>query len=135
MDLKLRIFTPVGIALETPVDQVDFEAINGFFTILPRHADMVSALKIGILSYTVEDQKTFVACNKGVLVKKNNVVSVSTKMAIIGTDLKELEEKIKTDFKAIEQERKEINTTMAKLEIGLAKGILSLNQGGTNGAI
>ena len=128
MDLTLRIFTPIGIALETPVRQVDFEAVNGFFTILPRHADMVSALKIGILSYMVGDQKTFVACDRGVLVKKGSIVSVSTKKAILGTDLKELEKKIKMDFKETEQERKEMNAAMAKLEVGLAKGILSLKQ-------
>jgi len=136
MDLKLRIFTPIGIALDTPVSQVDFETINGFFTLLPRHADMVSALKIGILSYAVEGQKKFVACDKGVVVKKGQVVSVSTKKAILGTDLKELEQKIKTDFKETEQERKEMNAAMAKLEVGLAKGILSLKQEGVaNGPI
>ena len=63
--------------------------------------------------------------------KKNDVVSVSTKLAISGSNLKELEQKIAVDFKALEEERKEVNTTMARLEIGLAKGIMSLKgQGG-----
>ena len=129
MDLKLRVFTPIGIALETRAHQIDFEAIDGFYTLLPRHMDMVSALKASILTYTVDGKQAYIACNKGVLVKKNDVVSVSTPLAVLGTDLKELEQKIATDFKAIEQERKEVNLTMAKLELGLAKGILSLKQG------
>ena len=66
MELTLKISTPVGIALETTTEQVDFEAIDGFFTILPRHVDMVSALKSGILSYKVGDKKAYVACNKGI---------------------------------------------------------------------
>ena len=136
MELTLKISTPVGIALETTTEQVDFEAIDGFFTLLPRHVDMVSALKSGILSYKVGDKKAYVACNKGVLVKKNDEVSVSTKLAVLGTDLKELQQKIAIDFKEMEQERKEVNLAMAKLELGLAKGILALNkEGGSHGGI
>lgn len=131
MNMTLRIFSPTGIVLDTPVNQVDFEAIDGFFTLLPRHTDMVSALKAGILTYHKGENRSYIACNRGVLVKKNDVVSVSTKLAISGSNLKELEQKIAVDFKALEEERKEVNTTMARLEIGLAKGIMSLKgQGG-----
>ena len=131
MNMTLRIFSPIGIVLDTPVDQVDFEGIDGFFTLLPRHTDMVSALKAGILTYHKGENRSYIACNRGVLVKKNDVVSVSTKLAISGSNLKELEQKIAVDFKALEEERKEVNTTMARLEIGLAKGIMSLKgQGG-----
>lgn len=131
MNMTLRIFSPIGIVLDTPVDQVDFEAIDGFFTLLPRHTDMVSALKAGILTYHKGENRSYIACNRGVLVKKNDVISVSTKLAISGSNLKELEQKIAVDFKVLEEERKEVNTTMARLEIGLAKGIMSLKgQGG-----
>lgn len=131
MNMTLRIFSPIGIVLDTPVDQVDFEAIDGFFTLLPRHTDMVSALKAGILTYHKGENRSYIACNRGVLVKKNDVISISTKLAISGSNLKELEQKIAVDFKALEEERKEVNTTMARLEIGLAKGIMSLKgQGG-----
>ena len=137
MDLKLRIFTPIGIALETLVNKVDFEGIDGFHTLLPRHMDMVSALKAGILTYQTGEKTAYIACNKGVLVKKNDVVSVSTKMAIQGENLKDLEDKISVDFREMEQERKEINLSMAKLELGLTKGIMSLkqNNGGGHGDI
>ena len=130
MEMNLRIFTPIGIALEKAVDQVDFEALDGFYTLLPRHMDMVSALKPSILTYKIQDKKYYVACNKGVLVKKSDIVSVSTKLAIFGTDLKDLEQRIIVDFKETEQERKEINLAMAKLELGLTKGIMSLKQEG-----
>ena len=135
MDMILRISTPIGEALEVTTNQVDFEAIDGFFTLLPRHMDMISVLKPGILSYKINDQKNYVACNKGVLVKKNNLVSVSTKLAVLGTSLKELEERIAIDFKEMEQERKEVNLAMAKLELGLTKGILSLKEGNQNVSI
>ena len=133
MEMYLRIYSPTEVILDTPVNQVDFEAIDGFFTLLPKHMDMVSALKPSVLSYKIGDKKSYVACNKGVLVKKNDVVSVSTPLAVLGSDLKELEHRIEVDFKGMEQERKEINLTMAKLEVGLAKGIMRLKEGGANG--
>lgn len=133
MEMYLRIYSPTEVILDTPVNQVDFEAIDGFFTLLPKHMDMVSALKPSVLSYKIGDKKSYVACNKGVLVKKNDIVSVSTPLAVLGSDLKELEHRIEVDFKGMEQERKEINLTMAKLEVGLAKGIMRLKEGGANG--
>ena len=135
MTLKLRIFTPTGVILDQPVTQVDFEAIDGFYTLLPRHADMVSALKSGVLTYQTAEKKAYAACHKGVLVKKGDTVSVSTKLAVLGSDLKELERQIAVDFKEMEQERKEMNLSMAKLELGLARGILSLKQGGSDGTL
>ncbi len=132
MTFRLRVFSPIDIVLDTPITQVDFEAVDGFFTLLPRHMDMVSALKSGILTYHTTNGKKYIACHKGVLVKKGEVVSVSTKIAVMGDDLKKLEEKIAIDFKEIEEERKEINLTMAKLEISLAKGIMNLKNGDTD---
>ena len=132
MEMILRISTPTGIILDTPVAQVDFEAIDGFFTLLPKHMDIISALKPSILSYKIGDKKAYVACNKGVLVKKSETVSVSTPIAVLGSDLKELEQHIEINFKGMEQERKEINLSMAKLEVGLAKGIMRLKEGGQN---
>ena len=135
MILDLKILTPTGIALDTTVHQVDFEAIDGFYTLLPRHTDMVSALKQGILTYHTQNGPMYVACNKGVLVKKNHTVSVSTKLAILGDNLKDLQQKITVDFREKEQERKEINLAMARLELGLARGIMSLKSevGGNHG--
>ena len=108
MELSLKILTPTGVALDTPVHQVDFEAIDGFYTLLPRHTDMVSALKQGILTYHTGDKTLYVACNKGVLVKKNNTVSVSTKLAILGDNLKDLEQKIAEKDRIIEQQTDKI---------------------------
>lgn len=137
MDMHLKVYSPTGIILETPVTQVDFESIDGFYTLLPRHVDMVSALKPSILSYKASGKQGYIACNQGVLVKKGENVSVSTKLAITGTDLKQLQKTIEIDFKEMEQQRKEINLTMARLEIGLTKGLMALNKnnGGGDGGI
>lgn len=136
--MTLKVFTPTGIALNQPIHKVDFEGLDGYWTLLPKHVDFIDALRPCIVSYTDTSDKTrYMACNRGVVVKKGNTVSISTKLAILDDDLKKLEKTIEIDFKQMEEERKEVNTTMARLEIGLAKGLQSLQKenGGYGGGL
>lgn len=131
--MRFKVYSPTAVILEADVSKVEAEGIDGFFTLLPRHTDFISALKQSILSYTKSDGAvSYIACDKGVLVKKGEAVSLSTKLAILDDDLKHLEYLIETDFKAMEQQRKEVNLTMARLEVGLAKGLNTLKNGGEN---
>ncbi len=131
MEMNFKVLTPVGVALNTPVRQVDFEAPNGFFTLLPRHVDCVTTLKIGVTRYVKSDGKeAFIAVNQGVLVKKGNDVTLTTKLAVLDDNLSHLTQAIEQDFKEMEQQRKTANATMAKLEINLTKNILALSKKG-----
>lgn len=124
-----KVFSPIGVLLDTEIQKVDFEAIDGFFTLLPKHVDFVTALKTGILTYTTSDKKEhFMACNQGVLVKKGDEVHLSTKLGILDDNLEQLKKTIEIDFKEMEEARKETNKTMARLEVGLTKGLMQLNQ-------
>ena len=53
----------------------------------------------------------------------------------MGNTLDELEKVIEIDFKQANEQRKELNTAMARLEIGLIRGFNRLNQniGGVDG--
>lgn len=135
--MQLKVYTPVGILLDLPVKKVDLEGLDGFWTLLPKHADFVNTLTAGILSYTTEDNKIlYIACNRGVVVKKHQEVRISTPLAILDDNLEKLTQTIKIDFKQMEEERKEINTTIARLEIGLIKGMKALKvDGGINGGL
>ena len=134
--MNLRVMTPYSIALNTPVSQVTFEAVDGFFTLKPKHMDFVNVLKPGILSYKKDGKEAFIACNRGVVVKHGNEVSVSTPLAILGENLDDLKKKIAIDFQAMEQERKEVRVSMARLEVGLTKGLATLSvAGGTDAGI
>ena len=128
--MNLKIMTPYSVVLNTPVSQVTVEAVDGFFTLKPKHIDFINAMKASILSYKKEDKEAFVACNRGVIVKKGDEVSISTPLAILGENLEELKKKIATDFQAMEEERKEVRLSMARLEIGLTKGLATLSVAG-----
>ena len=133
--MNLQLFTPTQILLNTPIDKIDVEAIDGFFTLLPRHIDFVTALKSSILTYTINNKKFYVACDHGVLVKRGDLVRVSTSFAVLDDNLDALKKTIATSFKEMEQERKELNVSIGRLELGLTKGLINLNQGVSNAKI
>ncbi len=132
--MNLRVMTPYSVALNTPVSQVTLEAVDGFFTLKPKHMDFVNVLKPGILSYKKDGKEAFIACNRGVVVKKGDEVSISTPLAILGENLDDLKKKIAIDFQAMEQERKEVRVSMARLEVGLTKGLATLSVAGGSDA-
>ena len=130
--MNLKLLTPTKVVIDTAIDKLDVEALDGFFTLLPRHIDFVTALKDSVLTYTISGMKHYVACQAGVLVKKGDMVRVSTSLAVLSDDLPTLKKTITTTFKQMEQERKELNLSMARLELGLTKGLLNLSKGGQN---
>ena len=134
--MNLRVMTPSSVALNAQVSQVTVDAVDGFFTLKPKHVDFINALKPGIITYKKADKEAFIACNRGVIVKKGEEVSISTPLAILGENLDELKKKIAIDFQNMEEERKEVRVSMARLEVGLTKGLASLGlPGGFDGGI
>lgn len=128
--MNLKVMTPYSVVLNTPVSQVTVEAVDGFFTLKPKHMDFINALKAGILTYKKEGKELFVACNRGVVVKNGEEIAVSTPLAILGESLEDLKKKIAIDFQAMEEERKEVRLSMARLEVGLTKGLATLSVAG-----
>ena len=125
--MRLKVLTPTQIEVDTTIEKVDFEALDGFFTLLPKHIDFVDSLKQTIIQYKTNNKTYYVACDKGVVVKKADEVIISTSLAIQDDDLEKLKKTIAYDFKQMEQERKEILVSMSRLELGLTKGLMSLS--------
>lgn len=134
--MQFSVLTPIGMLLKTETPKITVEAKDGFHTFLPKHIDYVTALKTGIISYMDANGKTaYIACNEGILTKKGSDVQLATRLGIIGSDLEELKTLIETDFKKMEESRKEATKTMAQLEISLAQGLLQLTKGGKDGTL
>ena len=76
--MNLKVMTPYSVALNIPISQVTVDAMDGFFTLKPKHIDFVNALKAGIICYKQDNKEAFIACNHGVIVKKGDEVSIST---------------------------------------------------------
>jgi len=127
--VELKVVTPTEVILSCPIQKITIEGIDGFRSLLPKHMDFITALKSGIMTYLTLDNKTkYLACNQGLFVKCGTQVSISTPWAIISDDLQHLKQHIKQAFQEMEQERKEVGVSMARLEIGLTKGLMQLRK-------
>ena len=97
--------------------QVTAEAENGFFTLLPRHIDFVTALVPGIFFYlTTDGEEHFLALDEGILVKQGDLVYVSAVRAVAGDDLEHLEDLVVNELKILGESEKKARTVMARLE-------------------
>lgn len=132
--MKFVICTPLGSVLQTDIVKVTLETFDGYHTFLPRHVDYVSAMGPNIISYTTTDNVLrYAACHHGIVVKKGDEVTVTAQDAVLGDSLDELEDVINREFKQNEEQRKELNTAMTRLELGLMRGFGRLNKEGVDG--
>ncbi len=127
--MKLKVTSPIGVVLKEQIKQIDFEALDGFFTLLPRHQDFVTAMPANIVTYhTLDGNKHYMACNRGILIKKGDAVYMSVHRAVLSDNLTDLSQIIQIEFKQDDEQRKEVNTAMARLEVGLSRGFMQLKE-------
>lgn len=127
--MLLTIYSPLGTILETQIKKVTFETVNGNYTLLPKHVDFVSAMNPNIVRYVDENkEEKFAACHRGIVVKKGKDVTISVQKAVLSDSVDELSKVIIEDFKKSEEQRKELNLAMARLEIGLLRGFKRLKE-------
>lgn len=125
--MDFTVYSPMGTVLEVNIKKVTFETLKGFYTLLPKHVDFVSAIKAGIVRYEDENnQEKFIASHSGIIVKKGSKVTMSVQDAILSNSLEELNNDIIEEFKKSEERRKELNTAMARLEVGILRGFSQL---------
>ncbi len=121
---------PSQVYLSDNVKKITAEAVNGFFTLLPRHVDFVTALVPGIFSYvTPDDKEHFFALDEGVLVKKGSSVFVSVNRAVTGDNLEVLQDKVKSELDKIGENEKKSRSVMSRLEVDTLKRFTTLGRG------
>ena len=74
--LKLEIVTPEKRVLDAEVDSVTVPTASGEAGILPQHAPLVSALKPGVLAYSVKGSTDRIAVSSGFVEVNNDKVAV-----------------------------------------------------------
>jgi F-type H+-transporting ATPase subunit epsilon len=98
--LKLEIVTPEKKVLDESVDSVTVPTTTGEIGVLPNHAPLISALKSGILTYSVKG-------STDKLVVSGGFVEVSTDQVSVLTDVAERADEIDTDAAKAEREAAE----------------------------
>lgn len=127
--MRLTVLTPVQVVVDCEVSKVVAEAQDGFFCLLPRHVDLVTALVPGILFYTVDGAGIqLLAVDEGTLVKCARHVRVSTRSAVKGPDLEQLAGIVEREFLELDERERLARSALARLEAGAVRGLLQARE-------
>lgn len=114
--MHLKLLTPHRILIDQTTTKVTGEAQNGSFCLLPRHVDFVTALVPGLFAYQAADGEEILAVDRGVLVKCGDEVFVSTRQAVRGRSVAELERAVRVVFEEIDERERKARSALARLE-------------------
>lgn len=127
--MRLVIVIPHEILLEREVSRVRASAENGSFTLLENHADFVTLLKPGILTYESSGNESMAAVDRGVLTKVGSEVRVSTLDAVVDRPLGTLREAVEERFEEEDDAEKRSRQAVAKIEAGFLRRLVDLGSG------
>ena len=85
--LRLEIVTPEKRVLDAEVDSVTVPTASGEAGILPNHAPLVSALKPGVLAYSIKGTTDRIAVSGGFVEVNNDKVAVLVDTAETADDI------------------------------------------------
>ncbi|ABA90225.1 ATP synthase N, epsilon subunit [Syntrophotalea carbinolica DSM 2380] len=126
--MRLRVQTPAERILDCPVTKVVAEGLNGSFCLRPRHVDLVSAVVPGLFYYeTAEGQGHYIALDRGLLVKRETLVSVSVRNAVAAGELEDLLEVVQLRFKALDEQERVVRSAVARLESDFLRRFMELS--------
>ncbi|MFU8770814.1 MAG: F0F1 ATP synthase subunit epsilon [Anaerolineales bacterium] len=129
--MRLKIILPTEILIDEEVTKVNAEAENGSFCLLPHHADFVTALVPGLLTY--KDQQggeNILAVDLGILVKCGSEVNVSTRNAVVGTRLETLKQTVEQEYLTKDEQERLTYAAVSRMEASFMRHFMDLESVG-----
>lgn len=125
--MYLKLLLPTHVLIDQPVTKVIAEAENGAFCLLPHHIDFLTALTPGLLMFqTPEGEDSFVAVDRGLLIKCGAEVLVSTRSAFRSSHLEALKLEMARQFDVMDERERQARTAIARMETSLARQFTAL---------
>ena len=125
--LRLRVLLPTGVMVDGPVSSVVAEAPTGFFGVLPRHVDLVTALVPSVLSFRERDGgERFVGHDEGLMVKCGGTLIVTVRNAVLGSELDRLRDEVRRRFVDLDERESAGRSALARLEAGVVRRFVEL---------
>ncbi len=123
--MRLVIVSPYAVVVDEDVVHVRAEDTSGAFGILDRHADLLTALTVSVLTYRRKDGKEcFVAVRGGLLtVSGRDRVEVLTREAMWGEELGQLKGEVVARFRRTAAEEERAQRDAKKLEGALLRRV------------
>ena len=121
--LRLDIVTPDKVVLNAEVDYVGAEGVDGQFGLLPQHAPMLSALKVGALYYRQGNETPGVFVSGGFAQISDNKVTILAESAELASDIdveRAQEAKARAEKRLAEAQP---DTDVARAELALKRAI------------
>lgn len=121
--LRLDIVTPDKVVLNAEVDYVGAEGVDGQFGLLPQHAPMLSALKVGDLYYRQGSETHWVFISGGFAQISDNKVTILAESAELASDIdveRAQEAKARAEKRLAEAQP---DTDVARAELALKRAI------------
>ncbi len=129
--MRLMVRTHSRVLFEEDVTKIEAKAENGWFGMLPRHIDFVTALEPSVLTFEpLGKVPEYVAIDHGILVKCGRDVAVSTRSAVRGTNIAELKKQIELQFLIQREHERAARSLEAKLEAELVRSLLESEKNG-----
>jgi F-type H+-transporting ATPase subunit epsilon len=91
MTLELELLVPDGVVLKSRIQGLQAADASGRFGLLPGHEPFVTVLEPGLVLFRDEhERERFAAVDGGVLVLKDNHVSIACREAVVAERLEEV---------------------------------------------
>lgn len=127
--LFLEVFSPAARIVSAQAAKVVAEGPEGSFAILPRHIDMVSALKPGLLTWLAPGgSERFLGIDEGILVKCGATVRVSVLGAFESDNLTALRAEVTRRFLSLDDHERAARSALARLEAGAIRAVLEIDR-------
>ena len=124
--LHLKITSLGAVVVDEPsVLALRAEDASGSFGVLPGHADFMTILAIGVVSWRTHVGQGFCAVRGGVLtVNRGKEIAVATREAIVGNDLEQLESIVIHEFEARDAAERDARVESTRMELRAVREII-----------
>jgi F-type H+-transporting ATPase subunit epsilon len=127
--MQVRLRLPSSVLFDGAATQLQAEAEDGGFGILPNHVDFVTALVPSVLLLTEPDgRERFFGLDEGVLVKKGHTVEVAARRGIESEDLESLRDSVVRSFTELEDEERVARAALSRFEAEMVRRFASLRK-------
>jgi len=131
--MRLTVSTPTELVEDVEqVRHVRAEDLSGAFGILPGHADFVTVLPVGVVTWrAVDGREGFVVIRQGVMtVRGGNRIEIAARGGYRGQDLPELGAKVLEELRRADVEEDLSRTSDTRLHVATMRQIERVLQAG-----
>lgn len=136
--MRLRITTPLSVVVDTDgIRALRADDATGSFGVLPGHADLLTSLSIGVVSWRGNDGTPHhCAVRRGVFsVTGGADIAIATREAVAGDDLATLDETVLARFRADTETERAERADSTRLQLNAIRRIVShLRAAGRSGS-